>query len=478
MVLVYFSDPKVQDKVVETLYPLRYKHLRPSGFGPLEPLLELRREVVNKRTASAFIINTSSCLESLSLSWLQQELKIPVYPLGPLHITAPAPSSLLKQDRSCIEWLNKQKPRSVIYISMADMETKEVVEMAWGLSNSNQPFLWVTRSVSITGADVIDSFPEELQSLPESDFKNLGPIRLLHKLNKECQVSFKDCLGQLLVQQREEIACVIYDEFMYFAEAAAKEFNLPNVIFSTTSATAFVCRSVFDKLYAENVLVPFNEPKEEQNELLPEFHPLRYKDFPVSRWASLESIMELYRNTVDNRTASSVIINTTRCPENSSLLWLQQRLEIPVYPVGPLHMVASVPTSVLEENKSCIEWLNKQKENSVIFVSLGSLALLEINEVMETALGLDSSNQHFLWVIRPGSIRGSEWVESLPEEFSKMVSERGYIVKWAPQKEVLAHPAVGGFWSHCRWNSTLESIGGAVPMICKPFSGDQKVNAR
>ncbi|CAA7014965.1 unnamed protein product [Microthlaspi erraticum] len=58
-----------------------------------------------------------------------------------------------------------------------------------------------------------------------------------------------------------------------------------------------------------------------------------------------------------------------------------------------------------------------------------------------------------------------------------MVSGRGYIVKWAPQKEVLAHQAVGGFWSHCGWNSTLESLGEGVPMICRPFSTDQKVNA-
>lgn len=114
----------------------------------------------------------------------------------------------------------------------------------------------------------------------------------------------------------------------------------------------------------------------------------------------------------------------------------------------------------------------------MIFVSLGSLALMEINEVMETASGLDSSNQQFLWVIRPGSVRGSTWIEYLPKEFSKIISGRGYIVKWAPQKEVLSHPAVGGFWSHCGWNSTLESIGEGVPMICKPFSSDQKVNAR
>ncbi|CAF2086985.1 hypothetical protein YC2023_072535 [Brassica napus] len=313
------------------------------------------------------------------------------------------------------------------------------------------------------------------ESLPETDFENLRPILFLLKLNKECQVSFKDCLSQLLLKQ---ISCVIYDEFMYFAKAAAKEFKLPNVIFSTTNATTYVCRTVFEKLDANNFLAPLKDSKGKENELVPGLHPLRYRDLPTSKFAPLEKILELYRYTVDKQAASSVIINTASCLESSYLSCLQQQLDIPVYPIGPLHMVASAPTSLLEENKSCIEWLNKQKRNSVIFVSLGSLALMETNEVMEMASGLDSSNQHFLWVIKPGSILGSEWIESLPEEFSKMVSGRGYIVKWAPQKEVLAHPAVGGFWSHCGWNSTLESIGEGVPLICRPFSTDQKVNAR
>ncbi|KAL0864045.1 hypothetical protein Bca101_043163 [Brassica carinata] len=317
------------------------------------------------------------------------------------------------------------------------------------------------------------------ESLPETDFENLRPILFLLKLNKECRVSFKDCLSQLLLQQsNEKISCVIYDEFMYFAKAAAKEFKLPNVIFSTTNATTFFCRTVFEKLDANNVLAPLKDSRGKENELVPGIHPLRYKDLPTSKFAPLEKILELYRHTIDKQAASCVVINTASCLESSSLSCLQQQLDIPIYPIGPLHMVASAPTSLLEENKSCIEWLNKQKRDSVIFVSLGSLALMETNEVMEMASGLDSSNQHFLWVIKPGSIRGSEWMESLPEEFSRMVSGRGYVVKWAPQKEVLAHPAVGGFWSHCGWNSTLESIGEGVPVICRPFSTDQKVNAR
>lgn len=49
-------------------------------------------------------------------------------------------------------------------------------------------------------------------------------------------------------------------------------------------------------------------------------------------------------------------------------------------------------------------------------------------------------------------------------------------MKHAPQIEVLRHPAVGGFWSHCRWNSTLESIVECSPLICRPFQSEQKVN--
>ncbi|OIT06780.1 udp-glycosyltransferase 76c1 [Nicotiana attenuata] len=61
--------------------------------------------------------------------------------------------------------------------------------------------------------------------------------------------------------------------------------------------------------------------------------------------------------------------------------------------------------------------------------------------------------------VRPSSIDGSTSIEhGLPDGYLEAVGDRGRIVKWAPQKEVLAHRAVGGFWSHCGWNSTLESI--------------------
>jgi hypothetical protein len=103
---------------------------------------------------------------------------------------------------------------------------------------------------------------------------------------------------------------------------------------------------------------------------------------------------------------------------------------------------------------------------------------MDVKELVELAWGLAHSKQPFLWMLRPGSIYGVEWIEILPEGFKENISDRGYNIKWVPQKKVLAHCAIGGFFSHCGWNSTLESICEGIPIICKPCFGDQKVNAR
>uniref|UniRef100_A0A1J3D8Y3 UDP-glycosyltransferase 76E5 n=1 Tax=Noccaea caerulescens TaxID=107243 RepID=A0A1J3D8Y3_NOCCA len=311
------------------------------------------------------------------------------------------------------------------------------------------------------------------ERVPVTQLQRFGPVEFLKNLNKTSEESFKECIAQLLMQQGNDISCIIYDELMYFSEAAAKEFKLPSIRFSTVSATNHVCGCVLGKVNAEKFLVDINDP-EVQEKLVENLHPLRYKHLPISGMGPLEPFLEICREIFRKRTSSSLIINTASCLESSSLSWLQQELGIPVYPLGPLHITASVNCSLLKQDKSCIEWLDKQKPRSVIYISFGSQAQMETKEVLEMAWGLYNSNQPFLWIIRPGSISGSEW---LPEEVSKIVAEKGYIVKWAPQIQVLGHPAVGGYWCHSGWNSTLESIGEGVPMICMPFHGEQKLNA-
>ena len=97
---------------------------------------------------------------------------------------------------------------------------------------------------------------------------------------------------------------------------------------------------------------------------------------------------------------------------------------------------------------------------------------------MEFWYGLVNSKKRFLWVIRPDLVAQKDGEGKIPMELLEGTKDMGYIVGWAPQEEVLAHQAVGGFLTHSGWNSTLESIVAGVPMICWSYFYDQQVNSR
>ncbi|XP_010417441.1 PREDICTED: UDP-glycosyltransferase 76D1-like [Camelina sativa] len=328
--------------------------------------------------------------------------------------------------------------------------------------------------------DLSASFPDLnfftiKDGMSESDMKSLGLLEFILRLNSICEPILKE-----LLIINDDVDFIIYDEFVYFPRGVAEDLHLPNMIFSPSSAATSISRCVLMDNQSKGLLPP-QEAISQLEEMVPEFHPFRFKDLPVTAYGSMERLMILYENVSNRSPSSGIIHNSSNCLESSFISTAQENWRVPVYPVGPLHMTnpATSCPSLFDEERNCLEWLEKQETNSVIYISMGSLAMTQEIEALEMAIGFVESNQPFLWVIRPGSIIGQESLDFLPEQFRQTVTDgRGFVVQWAPQKEVLRHRAVGGFWNHCGWNSCLESISSGVPMICMPYSGDQKVNAR
>lgn len=93
----------------------------------------------------------------------------------------------------------------------------------------------------------------------------------------------------------------------------------------------------------------------------------------------------------------------------------------------------------------------------------------------ELALGLKNANFYFLWAV------SSSEKAKLPLNFLENNSNgqnKGLVVKWSPQLEVLSNKAVGCFLTHCGWNSTLEALSLGVPMVAMPQWTDQNTNAK
>lgn len=127
------------------------------------------------------------------------------------------------------------------------------------------------------------------------------------------------------------------------------------------------------------------------------------------------------------------------------------------------------------DKDECLKWLDSKEPNSVIYVCFGSEASFNSQQLMEIALGLEASEQNFIWVAGKGKKEeqngdDGDW---LPQGFEERMEGQGLIIRgWAPQMLILDHVSVGGFMTHCGWNSILEGICAGLPMVTRPATHD------
>lgn len=226
---------------------------------------------------------------------------------------------------------------------------------------------------------------------------------------------------------------------------------------------------------------------EKEMDWVPGMKNIRLRDFPsFIRTTNPDDIMVNYNiiQTKDASRAKAVVLNTYDDLEAEVIDAIRRKFDH-VATIGPLQLlehevknpeVRSIGPSLWREDDASIAWLNDRAPNSVLYVNFGSITVLSRQQLLEFAWGLANSDHYFLWIIRPDMVSGESAV--LPPEYLAEVEGRAKMVGWCAQERVLAHPAVGGFLTHCGWNSTLEGVSEGVPMICWPFFAEQQTNCR
>ncbi|KAJ0028267.1 hypothetical protein Pint_36654 [Pistacia integerrima] len=152
----------------------------------------------------------------------------------------------------------------------------------------------------------------------------------------------------------------------------------------------------------------------------------------------------------------------------------------PVYTVGPVIDLESQSDKLVLDvtrRNEIMKWLDDQPDSSVVFLCFGSWGSFGEERVKEIVIGLEQSGVRFLWSLRKPPLEDKFEEEILPNGFLEKTKEIGLVCGWAPQKEVVAHKSVGGFVSHCGWNSILESLWFGVPIVTWTMYAEQQLKA-
>ncbi|KAJ3684557.1 hypothetical protein LUZ61_013721 [Rhynchospora tenuis] len=296
----------------------------------------------------------------------------------------------------------------------------------------------------------------------------------------EACLQLRDPLISYLKEHGPPPNCVISDLCHPWTGDVARTFGIPRFSFVGFSAFSHLCRhiinskNIYDKVTDDHQPVP-----------LPGFpHPL---EIPKTRSPLNFSISEgrvRYMIREEERKVQGVIVNTFEEMEPLYVECFEKAMEKKVWTLGPMGLY-NRDTKKLNARgdkasidiERCMNWLDGMQDQSVIFVSFGSLARIMPLQLIEIGLGLEASKKPFIWVIKfgPHNAEFEQWL--IEERFEERTKDRGLLILgWAPQSAILSHNAIGGFMTHCGWNSVIESISSGVPMITWPHFAEQFLN--
>lgn len=291
-------------------------------------------------------------------------------------------------------------------------------------------------------------------------------------------------LEEYLEKQTPPPSCIISDKSLYWTSETARKFNIPRLVFHGMGCFSLLSSHNIKLKNAHHSVTSDSEPFVIPG--LPQRIEITKAQLPGA-FVALPDLGDVRdRMQEAESTAYGVVVNSFDELEHEFIEEYEKAVKKKVWCVGPVSLRNKETLDKFERGdkplihkQQVLRLLNSMKPRSVVYACLGSLCRLVPPQLIELGLGLEASNRPFIWVIKTGE-RYSELNEWLVKErFEERNRGRGLLIKgWAPQDFILSHPAIGGFITHCGWNSTIESVCSGVPMITWPLFAEQFLNEK
>uniref|UniRef100_A0A803LGZ2 Glycosyltransferase n=1 Tax=Chenopodium quinoa TaxID=63459 RepID=A0A803LGZ2_CHEQI len=281
-------------------------------------------------------------------------------------------------------------------------------------------------------------FPAQEAGLPEG-MENLEQV-----LGSELMSNFfkaTEMLSEQLEQYLEKVRpnCLVSDMFFTWTTDIAARFNIPRLVFHGTSSFSLCAQEVI-RLHE-----PFNNvSSDEETFVIPYFpHAIQMTSLQISEELRSSEDSEYKRRTANYKESElksyGVIVNSFYELEPDYADFFRIELGRRAWNIGPVSLSNRSIEDKVQRGKQasideheCLKWLNSKKPDSVIYICFGSTASLIAPQLHEIAMAV----------------------------------------------LILEHEAIGGFVTHCGWNSTVEGISAGVPMVTWPIFAEQFYNEK